>query len=79
MIAGDVAVLADDTVARHHEANRVLANSGTYRTGGLRRPGFGGEVGIGGEPADRNGQQFSHAHFKIRSDHHDAKRLIPSP
>ena len=37
VIAGDVAVLADDAVARHHEADRVLADRGADRARGFRR------------------------------------------
>ena len=49
VIAGDVAALADDAVARHHEAHRVLADRGADRARGGRRADLGGDVGIGGQ------------------------------
>ena len=80
VIAGDVAALADDAVARHHEADRVLADRGADRARGLRRAGLGGEIGIGGEPAHRDREQLlPHAHFEIGADQHHAQRLLRAP
>src|SRR5689334_7680624 len=48
MVAGEVAVLAEHAVARHHEAHRVLAHR---RADGARRPrraDMAGDIGIGG-------------------------------
>ena len=43
VIAGEVAVLADDAVARHHEADGILADGGADCARGSGRSGRGGE------------------------------------
>ena len=67
-------------MARHHEADRVLADRGADRARRLRIADLGGDVGIGDELAHRDGQQLlPHPHLEIGADQHHAQRLLGPP
>src|ERR1051326_219490 len=80
VIAAQIAALAEDAMARHHERDRVLADRGADRARGARLAEHCGDLRIAARAAHRDAEQrLPHPEPETGADQHDAQRAIRPP